>query len=890
MSNEKHTQSTNSFESAANFDATISALLKSVPLTNEIIDQIDKLVSIKERLMALQSVQEPIAVPDTNAQEPSTKEASSAEVKEKTHSGKATQAEKSNWNKLTSEEKIAYNYKAQKLGIKPKEYLELELSGNLPKESPQSTVKNIIPQGVKSEWNALEGNVKTLFHTVASNLNLDIKGKEYFLSLTDKERQSIINNGGVNYQPAQVQVISTIPIAQNVLQSNITVCKDNEVANDIDTEAIDVKHEDLGEVDKTKKARKNAKDRQVKAAKKAGLTIELYLAKIEAEKDHKMARKQIKLSLDEETKEINKTSLSNIKLPEYVKVTKFDSDEWKALIEGENGSAYKSAQTNVGTLIHGETDEKRLNTFISENGVKMSQEEIIRKVSDLITSDCMKPIEEKFRHKVGNFCAAPFYKWYDKVIASWKPANWEPNAKFLGKAKRWLTNELFDLVVDTFGTEVINPISIEDALEKVTKGRNSGYPFFTNKWFQNPEMVEHYTHQAQEILDGYQLVEPRILYKRVQSNGDNPKMRAVICPPKSEAIAAKCFTTSFVQMFKNSTQFSGFLGGTNVHHIAYDLLEKYDTLVSSDFSSFDATCQQIMVEVFDILKALTPIEYNEYFDNLLYYYQYSELITPIGMISGNGVINGMNSGDGWTSVIGTLCNALANKYTMLQMNINAEVLSFGDDCVVATNDPFDPELYAKHMFELGMICNPSKQEVTSGDDAYFSFLGYYYFKKHLYVGKEFSHMLPIFPINRALSSLIYCEKFAKLSELAETCGLTKEERAELELVNKRGIDMLGHLMKLENLKNHPNYVSFCKLFCETEANKMSSDLILPFEKVMDGFAHLRIVKDKGIETLATLRLLYNFEYKKYTHNMVQMKPVYSEYLFGSLSEQISRLA
>jgi len=969
MSNSIPIQSGNSSHAISKIDEKILALLDSATFST---DELDKLVSIKERLMSVSVEVSPatliakatcdskeitsaqqapvkLAVAEKsaynklsgdekqaintlaqglgispkayhammlNGEIPEPVKTTATKAVERTAStpakaAKPVNAEKSAYNKLTGDEKQAINTKAQLLGIKPKEYFELMSAGNLPEKV--EIVKDVVTPIVthqKSAWNLLSGDIKTYFHDLAAQRKSELKGKDYFNSLSEEERKSAIESFGVDNTPqVEVKVLppSKEEVKVEVAQVEETISNIVEVTTEVETEDKEVVVEDDGTVTvvaetietqetkldangKTKRANKAIRQRENKQAKKQGISLEELRAKKLLDgvnQQHKYSRKESKNTLDELTKLMNKVNLANIFTPEYINITRWDSDEYKAMYD-ENPKAWDLANASVQGLVNGESGEKRLDTFNFENGTAMSKEEILNKVMSVITDPNMMDVEEKFRAKVGKYQALPYYQWADKINALWKPVNWTPNMEILAKSKLWLTNLLFNLIVENFDSDVINPLSVNDALDKVTKGRNSGFPFFTSKWFENEDMVSYYKNQAEDMINGAKLNDPRILYKRVANNGETSKMRAVICPPKSEAIAAKCFTDSYVKIFKTHKQFCGFNGGENIHQTAYKLLDGYKTFISSDFSAFDASCQKIMIEVFDILKSLAPVEYQEYFENTLAYYQHSHLITPLGILSSDN-INGLNSGDGWTSILGTLCNALANKYTMLSMDLEGEVLSFGDDCVIATNELFNTKAYSHYMNDLGMECNPEKQEISSGDNARFSFLGYYYFKQDLEVGEENSHMLPKFPIMRALSSLIYREKFAKLEELANNVGLTKEEMEELEKCNKRGIDMLGHLQKLENLRNHPDYVAFCNLFRNLEPNKMNTDLIVPFQKVMDGFVHLRIVRGRGIETLATLRLLYAFEDKDLQHSMLELKDTFNEHYNGSFKQQIDDL-
>lgn len=604
-----------------------------------------------------------------------------------------------------------------------------------------------------------------------------------------------------------------------------------------------------------------------KRAQKEGISpSEVLLLRANEIKDPQK-RSEVKNKLANEVKDLNKSELKAIKFPDHITVT-----SWDDIISNEENEAMKAHLTQAKgiclQLVNGEQEAKCYKTFLNDKGEQKHLDIIKDEVMAIIESECSDTfieIEKKYSTKVGSFKTLPYYKWVEKVIGLWKDIEFNPNQDVLDESINFWKSELKQILELTTGSSVLTPSTLEEAYEKVTKGRNSGYPFFTSKWAEDKGMVEYYKAKANEMLEGKFDNSPRILFKRTQYNGTEAKMRPVECPPKSEAIAAKCFTDVILTSFKNHPQFVGFKGGGNIAADVAPLLDK-QYLLSSDFSAFDTTCKNFIPIIFNMLDEISDYKHSAYFKNIQEYYLHSELLTPNGLLSSK-LTNGLNSGDGWTSVIGTLSNAIANTYVLALMKINADVLSYGDDCVVASNEYIDIQLYADYMAQLGLVCNPEKQELTHGDKAYFSFLGYYYLKedKHL----EYNKMAK-FPIMRSLSSLIYFERFNKVEDLITMVSLTEEERTKILESKRVGIELLGHLMKLDNCRNNEAFESFVVYFKQHEKFQMKTNLIMPMEKLMSTMRQLRYQRGESLANSPTMKLLLTLEYGENYETMINV--------------------
>lgn len=584
-------------------------------------------------------------------------------------------------------------------------------------------------------------------------------------------------------------------------------------------------------------------------------------------------------------------ALENISPPNHISLTKWN--DYEAIcdllrISPEDPSSKRMIDTARSIEFQYITDkpEFRLETFKHADHDYMELSDIVGKVSSILSDTKMNDAETKFKTKVGSLKSQGYCEWVDKVYKLWQPIDFNPNKESLDYAIGELNSMLDDLVKTLTEDTYLSPIPLEVSLQKATKGRNSGYPFFTSKWHNDESILDYYMSEAKELLEGKEFDAPRILFSRTQYNGKTPKMRPVECPPKSEALAGKCFTSRILYAFKNHPIFCGFRGNDRIGDEMRAFVLKYDTLISSDFSNFDATCTHLIPIIFDLMDKVFGYQYSKYFDRMKEYYRKSILITPQGILQSE-LPNGLQSGDSWTSVIGTLANALSNIYTLHRMGIKAEFKSYGDDCVVGTNETFDISRYEMYMRELGMECNQSKQEISSGENRNCNFLGYYYFYTDCIDKNKSSEQLAIFPIMRALSGLIFREHFVTADDLFNSAKadakLTEAELQAAKEANKAGIDLLGIISKFDNLRNHPDYDAFLMLFLKHHPTGCNPIDVFPFRNLLSYLRNVHRIFGKGLGTSYTFRklvyhhnienLIFHLNYMDSQENIVEFQTV-----------------
>lgn len=555
----------------------------------------------------------------------------------------------------------------------------------------------------------------------------------------------------------------------------------------------------------------------------------------------------------------------------YCNVVEYDSETWRTLMSSGDREYYQQAKGIELGYLSGDQKPYRFRTFMKDRSASPHDNDNYHTDADIkmIFWRCLRDrrmveVESRFADKFGSYSSLPWSAWKEKVYDLFSPVSWSPDMNALDKACEEVYQELRQKLEEETGSHILTPIlDVDRLIELTTKGRNSGWPYFTSKWASDKDQLYYYIGEAVSLLNGEPVLhgKPHILFKRVQPNGKTPKMRAVECPPKSDAIAGKALTEPLVQLFKKYPQTFGFNGGRRVHEVLGEYM-KYDCLVESDFSNFDATCVNLMPKVFELVMRLSPPELHGYLRNCLEYYQYASLITPDGIVSGRGP-NGLMSGDAWTSVVGTLSNLIAVKYTMKKMGAEDYLsLSFGDDIAIASHD-FSSELFEEYMAELGLICNKTKQHVTRGEKASFSFLGYYHFRDIFEKTGGKAH--GIFPIMRLAPGLTYREYRFSKQEMTEKCDFTPEELEYLEEYSDLKLDQVALISKLNNADEHTGFEPLVRMMVR-EGDLRSKYILSPdsqaagiLRKLLEARITGRYARGSKLAEFPSVKLLLKIE-------------------------------
>lgn len=580
-------------------------------------------------------------------------------------------------------------------------------------------------------------------------------------------------------------------------------------------------------------------------------------------------------------------------LPDYLsgKLIPFSSSQWHAICNSlEIQQAYEILSSKLAD------PSKGVNPLVQARGMVLqllNGKEAVRYEStasiqshhlyDKVLAAALKDgymadIEMKFAEKFGDVRTLPYEQWVDNVYELFEPSTFTSDPtkhdkllKSVTKVAKKILKKALELYGNTNeeGVPVIDllfnvndemnvglkPLEIEEAFQKVTKTGNSGWPFFSSKWAQDEKMKEYYIKTAKAIKNGdYDLMSTYfILFKRSQSKGSTPKMRPIEAPTKAEAIYAKSISDPLLNVLREMQEFCGYKGGENVwKHLPEDLVDK-TTWISNDYSKFDKTIEELMGYVFLLLILLFPSE-KETLLRLWKFYVHGGLITPQGVITGKS--HGLFSGCGLTSVIGTLANYISHDYTLTEMygEFWEDVvfyLGFGDDTALATSEPFDQQLYSTLMADLGLICNPEKQEISHGDKAYFSFLGYYYHREKFFHYGSWE-LVPTLPMMRVAPGLLWTEYRMNRDSIDLMVDEAKELGVEEEIINDflsnvtTNSENMAFLAKFSTLSNHLGFKELVSYMDQNMDIPINAQSLVSYDKMMQLFRTNRVSRNLGL--------------------------------------------
>lgn len=494
---------------------------------------------------------------------------------------------------------------------------------------------------------------------------------------------------------------------------------------------------------------------------------------------------------------------ASINVPRYVKITPFDSLEWESLVNG-NPEAYKSAK-GIALGLWGGAESPTEDWFKDSGRTGQSiRDSLFSHICKEATDKRIVEIEARFAKKFGDFKKLPWDKWADVLFDMYKTPNWKPDSEVLTRATERLISEVGH--VNTLHT-------IEEAFAETPKHANSGFPFCTKKWASDEDMVGYYKDEASRLLKGEIPKGPAILFTRRQPKGlgvNDVKMRAVECPPKSDAIAGQMFLTPLYRRLKELEAFMGYKGASNIGNQMQTALSLYEYAFEGDFSRFDATAWTWwMGIIFDtVLPRIFGNEFTSYFSAIKTWYSNMDVITPMGIVHGT---HGLFSGCIWTNIIGSFINYISTQYTMEKLNFSNDDflhLSYGDDIAIFSEKEIPTDGFESYMSELGMDCNKAKQAQSSGEDRMISFLGFFHLNglwDKATIGSNHEHKyIGLFPMMRMLPCLVWRERHHDYD---------KDTAMALGCYTRDQFDTLRYMGKMENFRNHPLRGSFLtKLF------------------------------------------------------------------------------
>lgn len=421
--------------------------------------------------------------------------------------------------------------------------------------------------------------------------------------------------------------------------------------------------------------------------------------------------------------------------------------------------------------------------------------------------------------KIGPPDVQKYSNWGSKVIKYFEPVSFTADRYILKECIEEVTNE-FLLAAESYAQTYpgynfnytsghgFTPLSLESATKSLQWDKNTGLPYITSK--ASDAMIYEYETRAYEILTLSELtpecfgsqINPFVLFKRVQT-GKPSKMRPVWGEDKTATIIGTMFSRPILEFMKTMDQYSSLRGRSVVtsnikrymnvsenlkpgESLFFHTAQGDDTaiiwndeLISLDYSNYDTSIQSDAFEaVKTVLKGLFwftktdvdgfGVDVHTMIDLYFHHLENTGIYTPNGLIEGK---HGLPSGCASTTIIGSIWNRICAKYYRKRANSN-----------VPTQDEI--QQYAS---ELGMVVHPTKSTrcKISDEDARISFAGV---DVWVNTGSFYS-------IGKMMSYLLFVKDQSDYS------------------YNKT-ID--AQLQRLMEVKDHPSFVNFVKLFIQEE--------------------------------------------------------------------------
>lgn len=416
-------------------------------------------------------------------------------------------------------------------------------------------------------------------------------------------------------------------------------------------------------------------------------------------------------------------------------------------------------------------------------------------------------------HRIEKEQSAKFGPYYE--------ANWEQmEPKFAGYYRQYrsdvgalIASPSFQECIEIVAGELLSsaggvlcPVPVEDAYACIPKNTFYGAPYYTSQWRTLPGVEEELLSKVRKLnmLDPDErrryIDAPWVTFNRVVPGGEKAsKVRVTMAPSKVGSLFEKQFTMPVLSAIANTRWGSGYKGNHICGPYVRYSVRTRENAFSMDYEAFDQTCG---VDARNAVKRVLQIAFghswDEHLDMMFESFEAPSVITPTGVVRpGDGIDFGLGSGIGPTGVIGSLWNRLCFHYiwtkAQLQFSVrDVDHFGYGDDTLIVWNGEKVPlTWFEEQLAKLGMIINPSKQEYSSGEQRYASFLA----KQYYYCNGVVSN--GVYSLMRAWCRLLYKDVQGKQDD--------KWVVAAGSSLSPLGCDMLDAIALLEETKNHPNF-------------------------------------------------------------------------------------
>jgi hypothetical protein len=355
-------------------------------------------------------------------------------------------------------------------------------------------------------------------------------------------------------------------------------------------------------------------------------------------------------------------------------------------------------------------------------------------------------------------------------------------------------------------TRRLRPLSLDSATSYLKNNTNSGLPFYVPKGKVKEEVLANFD----SLLFRK---DPCVLFTRTQ---ESKKTRAVWGFPIADTLNEMRYYRPVLDIQRLLNWRSAIVHPDEVDKKITELINysqsSGETLISMDFSSYDATLREgHQKAAFQYIKSMFQEQYADEIDYIADRFGTIGLVTPEGVMNGK---HGVPSGSTFTNEVDSIC-----QYQMA-MNIDPDLKHFqiqGDDGAYSHHNP---EALMEGFESLGMEVNKEKSHLA---DNWLTYLQMLYHDEY----RDASGLIGgIYPTYRALNRLVYQERFDDFKEY----GL---EGSDFYAIRTLSI--------LENCRNHPLFEEFVKFIMKIDKYGLE-----PSQQGIEKY--VRMLRDKvGVE-------------------------------------------
>jgi hypothetical protein len=275
---------------------------------------------------------------------------------------------------------------------------------------------------------------------------------------------------------------------------------------------------------------------------------------------------------------------------------------------------------------------------------------------------------------------------------------------------RMALSQAFTIVRNRIGR--LRPLSLDNAFKSIPRKTNTGLPMFVS----DPEVLQYYYEEAKQILQGKLSGRyPYILSTRTQASrgwDSRGKTRDIWIAPKARVIIDAMFSTPIVARLSQTPTNAAWQGPEAVNDVMTHVMSLPGSKYSSDIDGFDASVHyELFVMLYELKVDVFGEQYRQLLEESRDHISLDGIVTPDGWLDGR--VGGLASGNGNTSVDGTLIQEVAHHYSAIRLGIHHRHLSvMGDDGVSVYDAEPDVEEIQAVMSELGFTFNAEKQYVS----------------------------------------------------------------------------------------------------------------------------------------------------------------------------------